>query len=184
MYCDWASLPVYWHMQCKWKRRRSKAENPLQPVEEAVIERVLSCNPWEDHAEEDIHCAQRSLQWSSGYFLNNLWSMESPCWSRFSHAVHGDAHTGKEKQDEASERSWYRLTVTPSFLIPLHCLEWGESREVGNEGVKLSLGRRRGRRKVLLKPASSFNLLPLRFVRGVKRRGWVEICHLAKFKPP
>lgn len=39
---------------------RNRAENPLQPVEEAMIEQLLSCNPWEDHAGEDILCMEDS----------------------------------------------------------------------------------------------------------------------------
>lgn len=47
-------------MEPKWKRSRNRAENLLQPVEEAMIEQVLSCKPWEDHAEEDIHSSWRT----------------------------------------------------------------------------------------------------------------------------
>jgi len=52
----------------------TRAENPLQLMEETMVEQVFSCSLWKDHAGADIHTTVcgRKCAGAGGYGLKEL----------------------------------------------------------------------------------------------------------------
>ena len=129
-----------------------------------VLEQRLPCSLWagpkrcghfpaalgEDYAREGTHTAghRGPHTGAHGYFLKQLWPVQSPCGSRFiledcvpwegPHAGAGE----QREEDGAAERSCYGLSAAPIPHLPAPL--GGVGRGIGKAGVKLSLGKKSG----------------------------------------
>lgn len=155
-----------------------------------MIEQVLSCSPWGDCAEEDIHTAWRTLHWSMWIFPKLFVVHGEPILEQvFTEWLQPMERPTLEKRKRMEQQKGTDM----DWLWPHHssssCTTWNKEKLEKLRMKKWSWAwekwGREGRCCFNLQTLFIFCLSEQRLVRGVKRgSGWVGISHLAKFKPP